>query len=171
IIGPCPRVLLCRRTCAARLTLAGQLGCGRQAHHQSLCRTASRPQDWARRGNAPVHDRRDHTRHRSGESSRLLGAVCRGRGRRRLTVHRQAVLWSSSEHLSNVRSLEGNMSTYQPGESSLVCGRTSSAVIFALMLLFHSYGAEASTSVRVLATLPEAAGAITQHLSGDALPV
>jgi len=63
------------------------------------------------------------------------------------------------------------MSTYQPGESSLVCGRTSSAGIFALMLLFHSYGANASTSVRVLATLPDAAGAITQHLSGDALPV
>jgi hypothetical protein len=63
------------------------------------------------------------------------------------------------------------MSTYQPGESSLVCGRTSSAGIFALMLLFHSYGANASTSVRVLATLPEAAGAITQHLSGDALPI
>ena len=63
------------------------------------------------------------------------------------------------------------MSTYQPGESSLVCGRTSSAGIFALILLFHSYGANASTSVRVLATLPEAAGAITQHLSGDALPV
>src|SRR5262249_46526954 len=60
------------------------------------------------------------------------------------------------------------MSTYQPGESILVCGRTSSAGIFALMLLFHSYGANASTSVRVLATLPEAAGAITQHLSGDA---
>jgi tetratricopeptide (TPR) repeat protein len=43
--------------------------------------------------------------------------------------------------------------------------------VVALMLLFHSYGANASTSVRVLATLPEAAGAITQHLSGDALPV
>src|SRR5262249_45999859 len=163
IFGPCPRVFLCRRTCAARLTLAGQLGCGRQAHHQSLCRTASRPQDRARRGNAPVHDRRDHTRHRSGESSRLLGAVCRSRGRRRLTAHRT--------HTSSAMAVEGNMSTYQPGESSLVCGRTSSAGIFALMLLFHSHSAGASTSVSVLATLPEAAGAITQHLSGDALPV
>ena len=43
--------------------------------------------------------------------------------------------------------------------------------IFALTLLFHNSSADAGASVKVLATLPQAGEAITQHLSGDALPV
>ena len=49
--------------------------------------------------------------------------------------------------------------------------RAPIAGIFALTLLFHNSSADAGASVQVLATLPQAGGAITHHLSGDALPV
>jgi S1-C subfamily serine protease len=49
--------------------------------------------------------------------------------------------------------------------------RAPIAGVFALTLLFHNSSADAGASVKVLATLPEAGGAMTQHLSGDALPV
>jgi hypothetical protein len=49
--------------------------------------------------------------------------------------------------------------------------RAPIAGIFALTLLFHNSSADAGASVKVLATLPQAGGAITHHLSGDALPV
>jgi S1-C subfamily serine protease len=62
------------------------------------------------------------------------------------------------------------MSACQLRQSSLIYRRTLSAAIFALVT-FQTYSAHASPSVRVVATLPQAAGAVTQHLSGDALPV
>ncbi len=49
--------------------------------------------------------------------------------------------------------------------------RAPVAGICALTLLFHNSSADAGASVKVLAILPQAGGAITHHLSGDALPV
>jgi S1-C subfamily serine protease len=66
---------------------------------------------------------------------------------------------------------EGNMSPYRSGLDKLLCGRALTLGIFALTLTFHAYTAHAASSVRVLATLPQAGGAITHHMSGDALPV
>ncbi len=49
--------------------------------------------------------------------------------------------------------------------------RAPIAGILALTLLFHNSRADAGASVKVLAILPQSGGAITHHLSGDALPV
>jgi hypothetical protein len=57
------------------------------------------------------------------------------------------------------------------GLDRLMCGRVLGAGIFALMLTCQTYNAHAAPSVRVLATLPQAGGAITHHMSGGALPV
>jgi S1-C subfamily serine protease len=57
------------------------------------------------------------------------------------------------------------------GLHKLLWGQASTLGIFALILTFHAYGAHAGPSVRVLATLPQAGGAITHHMSGDALPI
>jgi len=59
----------------------------------------------------------------------------------------------------------------RPNRLDRLIRRAPIAGIFALTLLFHNSSADAGASVKVLATLPHAGGAITQHLSGDALPV
>jgi hypothetical protein len=66
--------------------------------------------------------------------------------------------------------LERSMRRNRVGLDRLI-RRAPIAGIFALTLLFHNSSADAGASVKVLATLPQAGGAITQHLSGDALPV
>jgi S1-C subfamily serine protease len=63
------------------------------------------------------------------------------------------------------------MSAHQLGESRPIYGRAMTAAMLTLTLISCPFRADAGASVKVQATLPQAVGAITQHLTGDALPL
>ena len=76
-VGARPRVLLCRRSLAARLALGGGFRGRRRHHHRRDERDEGRAQDRPRRGAAPVH-RRAHRQGRPLRASKRVGAVRAG---------------------------------------------------------------------------------------------